>query len=403
MIAKVRDIIIYLILAIGISPLSSAVRGQNIKLPFLVLGVFLLLLFNKHLTRIFKNNLSSRYTQVPLLIAVAMGVMGFITGSDKNVVITDSIAVLSFIFFFFMKIKSRTEYDIVLDFAVHLCWTISVLETFYLVNGLYTPDFEVGSAAEGRVITLTICPFFLSMYYLKNRQILLSVSALAMMVYMCLIGAMRINYFFPICYILYMFFTFFRDRTMGVGRKVMLVTVIVFSTISIFPIAKAFLEADHVRYINAVTRFEALFNDDDTFDESTRSGCNQVIVERPYEFIIPEGLGWSNHTRKIQSRFRAEYNILGTVDSNFLYCVYHFGLFIGLWLIYRIAWGCAKSIMDSKKYSLHPMLDIYNYVLVCILALFILKAWVFVYFSFGITYGLFSALSLNRHVCSIED
>lgn len=393
MIKFIRNNLLYLLLALGISPLSSSVHGVNIKLPFLVIGILLLWIQKKNIRTIIINSFHRSEIKFITLLCFFMFGIGCVTGDNVLNVLLDFMAIMSFSLFFFMKLANRKDYYTLEDFAVRLSVAITTLEIVLIYFNIYEPG-----DGEHRIINLVICPFFLAMYYLSKQQIVKSFTFLSILVYMCVVSSMRVNFFFPIFYLIELIFIIFHNRQFGLARKMVILVSIVVSTAIVFPIAKAYIEDDHLRYINTVARIEALYQKDNDFDETARTGTIEAIMDNPLDFIIPQGLGWQNHIKKIQSAYRSKYNVLSSMDSNIMYCMYHFGLFFGLWFICSILYRMIKTSVGNFKMIELPLLEINNYILASVFLMFVLKSWIFVYFSFGIMYGILSAVSMNSSI-----
>lgn len=390
MIKFIRTNLLYLILALGISPLSSSVHGVNIKLPFLVIGVLLLWIQKKDIKTIILNSFHSGKMKFITFLCFFMLSIGCVTGGNVQNVLLDFMAIMSFSLFFFMKLTNREEYYALEDLAVRLSIAITALEAVFIYFDVYEPG-----DGENRIINLVICPFFLAMYYFSKQQIVKSLAFLIALIYMCVVSAMRINFFFPIFYLTDVVFVIFYNRKFSLVKKIAILVSIVGSASIVYPIAKAYIEDDHLRYINTVARIESLFQKNSDFDEKARTGTIDAIIDNPLDFIVPQGLGWQNHTKKIQSAYGSEYNVLSSMDSNIMYCMYHFGLFLGLWLICSILYKMIETFVANFKLIKLPLLEINNYILASVFLMFILKSWIFVYFSFGIIYGILSAVSIN--------
>lgn len=390
MISFIRNNLVFLVLSLGISPLASSIHGTNVKLPFLLLGVIWTLIQKKDFVTIVKKSIKSGKVKFMFTLTNIMFLVGCITGGNVLNVLLDYMAIMSFSLFFFMQLNSNEEYSIVENFSIRLCFAISFLELFLIYFNLYEPGDE-----ENRIINLVICPFFLSLHYLSKKKMIVSLSFVLVMVYMSVVSSMRVNFFFPICYVINLLLIVFTNRDYGIGKKIFIVSSIIACTMVIFPIAKAYIEADHLRYINTVARIEALYEKDSNFDESARTGSIDAIIDNPLDFIIPQGLGWQNHTKNIQSKYRSTYNVLSSMDSSIMYCFYHYGLFFGIWLILSIALSMLNALKNNFRIMKYPLQEINNYVLLNVFVMFLLKSWIFVYFSFGIIYGLLSSISMN--------
>lgn len=387
---KFVEIITYLSLAIGISPLSSSILGYNIKLPFLLLGIILLLTKNKEMSSIIFATLRQKNMNVMITILFVLSLFGVVTGGgDLLPVILDFMAIFFFFLFYWQKSKTIKQAKHFLNFVEEYFLAITIYETIVIVTGIS----DARGVDEVRMINLAICPFFLAMINLQKGRTAMSLIFVTIFVYMTIMSTMRINFFFPILYILFLLYTVFRNRHVSFFRKIVVVGIIVGGTIVAYPIVQSFIEDSGARYLHMVTRTEAMF--DKSEEDNTRKNTNMLILEEPQDFLIPQGLGYANHTPIIMAKYRSRYGVMSTMDSNLLYCVYHFGLFIGLGILIMIITGCLKFIFRALFKQNDGSIVMAACFVITILAMFILKSWIFVYSSFGLSYGLLYAYSSN--------
>lgn len=387
---KVAEITTYVFLAIGVSPLSSSIYGHNIKLPFLFLGIVLLWNTNLGMRRIINHSLSQLRMKIMFALLIVMAAIGTVTGGfDVMPVLLDFMAIFFFFLFFWEKNRSETETQLLFDFIEKFFITITIYELAVIVTGIS----ESAALDEIRVINLAVCPFALSMIYLNRGKILLSLLFIAICVYMTIRGAMRINFLFPVLYVVYLLFTTFSNKNVSFFKKMLTIGVIAAAVVAIIPIVQVYIEADGSRYLHMVKRTEDMF-DEDTRDD-TRKNTNMLIINEMDDFILPQGIGYANHTPRIMSLYRSRYGVMSTMDSNLLYCVYHFGLLIGLGIIIMIFYQGLKILFMSFRHLRNTNIFLATCFVIVVLFMFALKSWIFVYSSFGLTYGLVYAYAHN--------
>lgn len=387
---KIVEILTFLFLSIGISPLSSSIYDHNIKLPFLFLGVIFLWKTNIDIKMILNQSLSQRKMRVMLIILIIMAFIGIFTG-DLNVmpVLLDFMAIFFFFLFYWLKSSNITDARILLLFVEKLFVSITLYELFVVLTGISN------SAAldDIRVINLAVCPFVLSMINLNRGKTLLSLLFLGICLFMTIRGAMRINFVFPILYALFIIYSTFTNKKVSVFKKIISVGVIVVVVITVYPLVQRYIEADDSRYLHMVQRTEDMF--DKSTRETTREQTNMLIINEMDDFILPQGLGYSNHTLRIMSLYRAKYGVMSTMDSNLFYCVYHFGLLIGMGIIIMIFYKGIDIILMNLKHLGNTNIFMAVCFVLVVLLMFILKSWIFVYSSFGLTFGMVYAYANN--------
>lgn len=318
-----------------------------------------------------------------------MAAIGIITGENFVPVAQDFLAIFFFFFFYFHQSRSRNDANILANFIERFFLCITGFETLAIFTGIS------GSAEldDIRVINLVACPFFLSLLYLNKKKTMLSLLFFVICTLMTVRSTMRVNFFFPIIYILFLLSTVLRNSKVSLFKKFTSVVLVAFLVIFSYPKIQAYIEADVSRNLHMVTRTESMFNDKDS--ESTRRNTNMLIIYEADDFILPQGIGWMNHIKTIMSKYRSRYGVMSTMDSNLLYCVYHFGLFFGLAILLMIIWGCLKFMFRSLKMQAGGDIVMAACFVAVILIMFLLKSWIFVYSSFGLTYGLLYAYSRN--------
>lgn len=372
----------YLSLSMGITPLSSSFNGYNVKLPFLMIGIFLVLR-NEKIAPIIKRNFHNKNNQVIQYIIFVMALIGVLTGSSIIPVLLDYIAISFFFFLFKICFDTELDYMNFKKFVKGLFATISLLELLIMYLGLS------GATDDNRFICLTICPFFMSIVFLNEKRMGLSIFFFSILAYMTIRCGMRVNYIVVILYILYFLYTILHRNDLRLLKKISSITILIMLVIVSFPIAQNYIESDASRNLHMVTRFTNMF-DSEQNEEATRIATNKLIITHTEEFIFPHGIGWLNHIQNIQAKYRI-YGVLSTMDSNLLYCVYHFGLFFGLYIMMKVLIPCLKGIISAINTMNDKDIIMSACLFTAILSMFILKSWIFVYTSFGIIYGILFA------------
>ena len=383
------NILTYVFLAIGISPLSSSIYGHNIKLPFLLLGIVMLLGFNRGMKSIINRSLKQKKMRVMVAILIVMAVVGTLTGGDFVPVIMDFMAIFFFFLFYWENSRNEQQANALFDFIEKYFFAISIYELIVIYTGIS----ESSGIDEIRVINLVACPFALALIYLQRNKTLLSLMFFAICTLMTIRSAMRINFLFPILYVGYLIIIVFRNKKIAIYKKGIIVGVILFATVAFFPKVQAYIEDDGSRYLHMVKRTEEMFDERDRDD--TRKNTNMLIINETADFILPQGIGYANHTKRIMSLYRSRYGVMSTMDSNLLYCVYHFGLFIGLGIIIMIFYGLLKLIILNIRKLDNDVVFMATCFVIVVVSLFALKSWIFVYSSFGLIYGLLYAYAKN--------
>lgn len=387
---KKVEIVTYIFLAIGISPLSSSIYGHNIKLPFLFIGIILLWKTNAGMRRIINHSLGQQKMKLMIALLIVMAAIGTVTGGFNVLpVLLDFMAIFFFFLFFWEKSRNEIDTQLLYRFVERYFIAITIYELVVIISGIS----ESAAVDEVRVINLAVCPFALSMLYLNRGKTLLSLLFIAICVYMTIRGAMRINFLFPILYVVFLLFTTFSNKNVSLFKKALTVGIIAAAVVSIYPIVQAYIEADGSRYLHMVKRTEEMF-DEDTRDD-TRENTNMLIINEMSDFILPQGIGYANHTPRIMSLYRSRYGVMSTMDSNLLYCVYHFGLLIGLGIIIMIFYQGIKIFAMSTRHLGNSNIFMAACFVLTVLFMFALKSWIFVYSSFGLTYGLLYAYAHN--------
>ena len=376
-------------MAIGISPLSSSIYGYNIKLPFLLVGILLLWNTDKNMKRIINRSLSQQRMKLMIGFLSVMAVLGLITGGDIMPVILDFMAIFFFFLFFWQNSREENEAMLLYDFIEKFFIAI----TFYELAVIYTGISESAALDEIRVINLAVCPFTLAMICLYRGKVFWSLLFLAICVYLTVRCAMRINFLFPILYLLFLLYTIFRNKNVSIFKKFLLVGFIASATVAVIPLVQAYIEADGSRYLHMVKRTEEMFDEDESDD--TRENTNMLIINEATDFVLPQGIGYANHTPRIMRLYRSKYGVMSTMDSNLFYCVYHFGLFIGLGIIILIFYQGFKAFVQNIKHLGSSEIFMASCFIITVLFMFALKSWIFVYSSFGLTYGLLYAYAKN--------
>lgn len=341
------------------------------------------------MARIINYTLKNKNVKRMTIFLVLMALIGVITGGDFIPVVQDFLAIFFFSFFYFHQSRIRYDANILANFIERFFLYITGFETFALFTGI-SGSAELDTI---RVINLVVCPFFLSLLYLNKKKTILSLLFFVICTLMTIRSAMRINFFFPIIYTLFLLSTVLRNSKVSLSKKVLTVALVSVITIFAYPKIQAYIEADASRNLHMVTRTEGMFDGEDS--ESTRRNTNMLIIYEADDFILPQGIGWMNHVKTIMSNYRARYGVMSTMDSNLLYCVYHFGLFFGLAILIMIIWGCLKFIFCSLEWHAGGDIVMAACFVTVILVMFLLKSWIFVYSSFGLTYGLLYAYSRN--------
>lgn len=379
-----------ILLAVGFSPLSSDMGGSNIKLPFVIIGIFLLIITNQEMARILSYTIKGKSVKIMIFLLFIMGLIGIFTGEGElGPVLQDFMAIFFFSFFFLLRIKLQKDAIILANFIELFFIYITCFEFVVIITGIS------GSArmTSIRVINLVVCPFFLSLLYLNKNKPLLSILFFVVCALMTIRSSMRINFFFPIIYILFLLYTVLKNSKVPLYGKIFITISIIGLIVYSFPIVQAYIEADASRNLHMVSRTEAIFDDGDA--EETRVNTNRLIIKEVDDFILPQGLGYANHTRRIMSKYRAQYGVMSTMDSNLLYCVYHFGFFLGVGVLLMIIGGGMKLILRSFSRQSDNDKVMAAFLVVVILVMFVLKSWIFVYSSYGLTYGLLYAYAKN--------
>ncbi|MCL7763383.1 hypothetical protein MPF19_08160 [Polaribacter sp. Z014] len=157
--------------------------------------------------------------------------------------------------------------------------------------------------------------------------------------------------------------------------------------LKITPIVTKYFEANGSRYVHTVMRTTETVNNFEE-GEKTRVNTTLIFLQEPFDLMIPQGLGWRNHIERIQSLFREQYGILSTMDSNVFYCMYHFGLFIGFFIVILFFRLFITLISKANKKTSKLGISYYLILSGVILSMFLLKSWIFVYLNFGFIYSL---------------
>lgn len=371
-----------MIIAYSLSPLTvgtiTRLFGANFIEPFILIGLVLVFWTDFSLKKIFVRELHNSKFLASLFALIIFAIIGILTGDSIGYVYSDFRAIIAFAFFSLLNPINPDEHKRFIYFVKNLFIYISIYETIVLLFG----DID-----KIRFITLCACPFFIAITFLKDGKYIKSILFVAIMCLEATMSAMRINYLFLILYILYLLYIIFVQKSRHL-RKIAFLCLFIFLVVNLIPVIASYLQADESRYLHTVIRFERLFEENSN-EESVREDSNILILNESEKLIIPQGLGWQNHVENIQLKFRRNYEVLSSMDSNFLYCTYHFGLIIGGGLIIFIIIHLfnVKKMMKSSMDTSDKILNVF--IRICIVTLFVLKSWIFVYFSFGFIYGIF--------------
>jgi hypothetical protein len=314
-----------------------------------------------------------------------MLLIGLLTGDNIVYVLADFRAIFFFILFSQIVLFSNKSIKSFKKFVFDIFIILSLLDCVFLLTREFFFDIDIE-----RFIVMTACPFVVSIKFLNKNKYILSFLFLAILVYESVVSSMRINYLFIIFYIFYIvtyIIGSLGDKKLSFLKISIFTILLTFAAIKVAPVISAYFDASGTRYVHSVKRTENAINNFEE-SESIRINTTLIFLYEPYEFLIPQGIGWRNHIKRIQIKFRQEYNILSTMDSNIFYCIYHFGLFLGIFIIIMIFKSFLKLLFRLTNKVSKLGLVYYSVIIFSILSMFVLKSWIFVYLNFGFIYGL---------------
>lgn len=362
----------------------TGIFSANLSEMLLIPGFLLLSFSNNFIRRILINNLESKKFFILSFLLIVFFIIGVVTGDSVSSVYADFRAILFFGFFSTLKCRNENE-QITLKKVIYLLLTgISIMDTIFL--SLAVSRLQI---SDTRFFLITVAPFILSMHYLVKEKYVFSLFFLSLLILQSVMSSMRLNFIFIVLYLIYLIlhtlssFHTFRKKTF---MLVLFVSLVSFIALIITPVISVYLEADGTRYLHSVLRTEKLLENPEE-EEVARINSTLLLFNEPMQLIIPQGLGTRNHTTRVQSLFLDKYNILSSADSNIFYCVYHFGLMLGIYVIYLIFKTIIKNLY--RIWRSREFIDFIYYLVVAIafLSLFLTKTWIFMYLSFGVVYS----------------
>lgn len=383
-----------ILVSFSISPLCvifmTTFLSFNFSELFLIPGFILILFSSNEIKNEFIYNLRRKQFVQFLVLLILFFLIGIVTGDSIALVYADFRTIAVFLFFAVLRIRTVNRQELMKKIIYHIFFTLSLLDLIFLY--LRKSSFNID---DDRFIVMTICPFVISILFLHRNKFILSLLFLGILIYETIVSTMRINYILIIFYIFYMFFLIIgsiKNNNVSLIKTFVFVVIISIFAVKITPKVMTYLEASGSRYVHSVVRTEDTFNNFEE-GEAIRINTTFLFIKEPLEFIVPQGLGWRNHIKIIQSKFREQYGVLSTMDSNIFYCIYHFGLFIGLVIIYLIFRLFISNLIKLKKRTSFLGFIYYFIITSIVLSMFILKSWIFVYLNFGFIYSLLIVLS----------
>lgn len=389
---RMKNLKIYLIctaLALGTSSFASVMLGPAVKMLFLLVGIVALLVNDPVIRLEFRSNIRSKNMSLMIMFLIVMAILGVITGGNPVPVILDFMASFFFFFFFFYKSKTEESANILAKYIEVFFICITLFELYEILSG----TTWVVDEDEERLSTLVVCPFFLAMIYLNKGKTALSLLFFAILCYGTIRSIFRINLLFIVLYIIFFLYSLFRNKSLKVYQKVFFTLVFAAGITYSIPLITAYFENDIVASTHLVMRTERLF-DSSYNQEEVRKNTNSIIIERFEDFILPQGIGWSNHTKKIMSKY-TQFGVYSTMDSNLLYCCYHYGIIIGLYIIILIFLRSILMLLNSAKHLGDSNAFLALCLVLAVVSMFTVKSWIFVHSSYGLTYGLIFAFTNN--------
>lgn len=390
---------------IGFSASSLAVKiniillGSNLIEPYVFIGLCLLFSSNRILIPCFKSAIKSQFAVIATFILCALALLGFITGQGFaaspfyliSSIYSEFRAIFLFILFIALSLSKSMPISVIdrIGIKILTCLTIMDLVSITVFNNLQYDYF----AEADRSSIICIAPLFLMGRALIAERVIPAVLCMCIIVAFTVISLMRANYMYIALGA--MMLTYFSFRYLGSFRTSYKTFVLVAASFLILflsiPLAMEYFNSNPIRLIHGLYRLQEIFGLRETMYgdlETARMGANKVIFYETSKFLIPQGLGATNHTPRVMMLFRDKYSVLSTTDSSFLYCVYHFGLLPGLIVISAIFYTCVKYcfkmlFMNDKRMLFTSAAYIFSF---CVL--FSLKSWTFMYWAIALQYAL---------------
>jgi len=152
------------------------------------------------------------------------------------------------------------------------------------------------------------------------------------------------------------------------------------------PDISSFIMENGSRYFHTIVRSKSAI-ENPIEAETVRINTTLVFIKEPLKLALPQGLGWRNHIERVQSLF-SDYGIRSTMDSSIFYCVYHFGLVLGLVFLFYILCYFIGLLIRIKE--LNRLIDFMAEIVffLAFIILFFLKSWMFTYLNVSIVYSL---------------
>lgn len=381
------------LVSFSISPLC--VVFMTIYLPynfselFLIPGFIFILISKSQIKNIIRYNLKRKQFRELFFLVFFFFVLGIITGENIAYSYADFRTIAIFLFFAILRIRDYKGQELMKKMIYHIFITLSILDLFFLYfrTSFFNIEFD-------RFIVMAICPFIVSIILLNKNKFLPSSIFLGILVYESVVSTMRVNYILIIFYIIYMLVLFLnslKNKQISIVKVLLFISIVTVFSVKITPIIANYLQSSGSRYLHSVIRTENTLNDFED-EEAIRINTTFLFLKEPFEFLLPQGLGWRNHIQEVQSEFRKEYGVLSTMDSNIFYCIYHFGIVIGLIVIFQLFKMLFSLLFRLKKYTTFLGFMYYFIIVLIISSMFILKSWIFVYLNFGLIYSLLIVL-----------
>ncbi len=390
---------------LGFSASSLAVKinillvGKNLIEPYVLLALFFLFFSNRVLFAYFKRALMSQFAIVSVFLLCTMALLGFLTGGSYAMSTVSAISSIYsefrsiFIFLFFIALSMNKALPIhILDrlaIKIFVSLTFIDLMSVTVFNNLQYDYF----ADVDRSSVICIAPLFLMGRALLAEKVIPALACMGIIVAFTIISLMRMNYIYVLLAV--MMILYFSLRYLGSLRTsyktFILIAVSVLLGMAAVPMAMEYFNSNPTRLIHGLYRMQELFGLRESaygLGETARMGANKVVILEMGKFIVPQGLGALNHVPRVMSMFRDSHGVLSTIDSSFLYCVYHFGLFLGFFVIGAIFYTCIKYCFKMLFMQDKRMLFTSAVYIVSFCGIFSLKSWTFMYWSIALQYAI---------------
>lgn len=334
----------YILLALGLSPLTTQMFPQigNIIEPFILLGV-IIIYRNTPYKIPFINTFKQRKSIVCLFLLMVLAIIGYFTptiGINLNevpkLIYADFRSCYLFIYTLLLLHNKQWITEQKVDFLKKLLWLIIFMGFYYSYNRISANVMLQDGGSVER--TLGIPMHFLvaqNLLYCKESKIWPHLILLAMGAYYATFSFARINILFFVVQVLIVATPLMLKKSKTLLQSLAKFTFLVAIVVSLaYVVPKAYdfyssSEGGRAQIARITGNFDSVSK-----SEGERTKSLYVPFTEADWFLLPEGLGWRNHIKKIGEHFN--YQILSTQDSCWLYMFYHFGLIgglIGAWML----------------------------------------------------------------------